>query len=95
VLLALCALAVLLPPRLAKPLYSLAMLLAALTWLGQNFGGILTGHGTDPNSGPLLFLLTLAYWPIVLAPTAATAATSPPQSRTRAHFAGGPLPRDP
>jgi hypothetical protein len=72
VLLALCALAVLLPPRLAKPLYSLAMLLAALTWLGQNFGGILTGHGTDPNSGPLLFLLTLAYWPIVLAPTAAT-----------------------
>jgi hypothetical protein len=95
VLFALCALAVLLPPRLAKPLYSLAMLLAALTWLGQNFGGILTGQGTDPNSGPLLFLLTLAYWPILPAATAATAAaTKPAQSRTRAHFEGVPLPRD-
>lgn len=63
-LFALCAFAVLLPPRLAKPLYGLAMLLAAITWLGQDFGGILTGQGTDPNSGPLLFLLALAYWPI-------------------------------
>jgi hypothetical protein len=63
-LFALCALAVLLPPRFAKPLYGLAMLLAVTTWVGQNFGGILTGQGTDPNSGPLLFLLALAYWPI-------------------------------
>jgi hypothetical protein len=63
-LFALCALAVLLPPRLAKPLYTLAMLLAAITWLGQDFGAILTGQGTDPNSGPLLFLLAIAYWPL-------------------------------
>jgi hypothetical protein len=63
-LFALCALAVLLPPRLAKPFYGLAMAMAAITWLGQDFGAILTGQGTDPNSGPLLFLLALAYWPI-------------------------------
>jgi hypothetical protein len=71
-LFALCALAVLCPPRAAKPLYALAMLLSALTWLGQDFGGILTGKATDPNSGPLLFLLALAYWPILPAPAPAT-----------------------
>jgi hypothetical protein len=74
-LFALCALAVLLPPRFAKPLYGLAMVLAAITWLGQDFGGILTGQGTDPNSGPLLFLLALVYWPI-REPAAAPAATA-------------------
>jgi hypothetical protein len=63
-LFALCALAVLVPPRVAKPLYGLAMVLAAITWIGQDFGEIFTGQGTDPNSGPLLFLLALSYWPI-------------------------------
>ena len=72
-LFAFCALAVFLPPRLAKPLYVLAMLLAAITWIGQDFGGILTGQGTDPNSGPLLFLLALAYWPIGREPARAPA----------------------
>jgi hypothetical protein len=75
-LFALCALAVLLPPRLARPLYALAMLLAAITWLGQDFGGILTGQGTDPNSGPLLFLLALAYWPLRTQPAPAPATTA-------------------
>jgi hypothetical protein len=64
VLFAVCALAALLPPRFAKPLYGLAMVLAVITWVGQDFGEILTGQGTDVNSGPLLFLLALAYWPI-------------------------------
>jgi plastocyanin len=31
--------------------------------LGQDLGGIATGHGTDPGSGPLLVLLALALWP--------------------------------
>jgi hypothetical protein len=30
--------------------------------VGQDLGGILTGSGTDPNSGPLLVLLALALW---------------------------------
>ncbi len=74
---AVSALAVLLPPRLAKPLYALAMLLAAITWLGQDFGGILTGQSTDPNSGPLLFLLALAYWPLRPEPATATTPRRP------------------
>jgi len=40
-----------------------AIALAALIWLAEAFGGIFTGTGTDPNSGPVLALLALAYWP--------------------------------
>jgi len=78
-LFALCALAVLVPPRLAKPLYSLAMGLAVITWVGQDFGEILTGQGTDLNSGPLLFLLALAYWPIRPQPAQAPATAIHPR----------------
>ena len=39
-------------------------MIAAVIWVfGEAFGVILTGGGTDPNSGPLLALLALAYWP--------------------------------
>ena len=31
--------------------------------VGEAFGMILAGGATDPNSGPLLVLLALAYWP--------------------------------
>jgi hypothetical protein len=72
-LFAVCALAVLVPPRFAKPLFGLAMVLAVITWVGQDFGEILTGQGTDVNSGPLLFLLALAYWPIRPRPAPAPA----------------------
>ena len=35
-----------------------------MIWVvGQAFGAILAGGATDPNSGPLLALLALAYWP--------------------------------
>jgi hypothetical protein len=38
--------------------------LAAAIWVaGQALGGILTGSETDPDSGPLLILLVLAFWP--------------------------------
>jgi hypothetical protein len=86
-LFALCALAVLLPPRFAKPLYGLAMLLSAITWVGQDFGGILTGQGTDPNSGPLIFLLALAYWPIRPQPHAAASVPHPRPALLRAGVA--------
>jgi hypothetical protein len=36
---------------------------AAALWLAEGLGGILTGSGTDPNTGPLLALLALAFWP--------------------------------
>ena len=41
----------------------LALVLAAFLWLAQGLGGVFTGGSTDPNSGPLLILLALAYWP--------------------------------
>jgi hypothetical protein len=41
-----------------------AVAVAALMWaVGQDFGGIFTGVGTDPNTGPLLALLAAVYWP--------------------------------
>ena len=50
----------------------LAIVVAALIWVfGEALGTILTGGGR-PNSGPLLALLALTYWPL-----AATAAIPP------------------
>jgi MFS family permease len=43
-------------------------LLSTLFWLsGQGLGGILTGSGTDPNTGPLIVVLALAMVPTVVA----------------------------
>lgn len=55
--------AVFIPPA-TRPALMLAALLALAIWVaGENFGGILTGQGTDPNTGPLLVLLAAAFWP--------------------------------
>jgi hypothetical protein len=54
-------------PATTRPALALALaILAGLAiWVvGENFGGILTGTGTDPNSGPLLILLAVCYWPL-------------------------------
>jgi hypothetical protein len=64
VLLGVIAVGVFLPGRLARVTVVLALVLGAGIWvLGENFGGIFTGSGTDPNSGPLLMLIAAAYWP--------------------------------
>jgi hypothetical protein len=52
-----------LPVRAARAVIVLAVVAAAALWLAQGLGGILTGSGTDPNTGPLLALLALAFWP--------------------------------
>jgi hypothetical protein len=63
VVLAVIAAAVLLPPT-TRPALTAAIVLSLLIWVvPENFGGIATGAGTDPNTGPLLVLLALAYWP--------------------------------
>ena len=37
---------------------------AVAIWvLGENFGAILTGQGTDPSTGLVLMLLAAAFWP--------------------------------
>jgi len=71
------AVGVYLPPSAAKATLVLALVTAALIWVfGQAFGEIMTGGATDPNSGPLLALLALCYWP-VRAVVAASARTAP------------------
>jgi hypothetical protein len=58
------AVGVFLPRPAARAAVALAVATAAAIWLGEGLGGILTGGGTDPNSGLLLVLLALAYWPL-------------------------------
>ena len=64
VALVLIAVGVYLPSRIAKATLVLAIVVAAFIWVfAQALGGILAGGATDVNSGPLLALLALAYWP--------------------------------
>ena len=64
VALVLIAVGVYLPARIARVTLVLAIVVAAFIWVfAQALGGILAGGGTDVNSGPLLALLALAYWP--------------------------------
>lgn len=52
-------------PAATRPALLLAVISAAAIWvLAENLGGIFTGTGTDPNTGPLLILLAAAYWPL-------------------------------
>jgi hypothetical protein len=59
----LLALGVYLPAPAVRVAVVAAVLVALLIWIpGQGLGGILAGGMTDPNSGPLLVLIALAYW---------------------------------
>jgi hypothetical protein len=59
------ALGVFLPEPLHRSSIVLAIVIGAVIWVvGQNFGLLFPGSSTDPNSGPLLILLALAYWPL-------------------------------
>ena len=64
VVLVLIAAGVLLPAPVQRGAVVAAVVLSLLLWgYGQGFGGVFTGTGTDPSTGPLLALLALAYWP--------------------------------
>jgi hypothetical protein len=71
------AVGVYLPPPAARATLVLALVLAAAIWLAEGLGGVLTGSGTDPNSGPLLALLALAYWPVAKAVSGQAATPTP------------------
>jgi hypothetical protein len=61
---ALIAIGVYLPAAAARVTLVLAIVVAAVIWVfAQAFGGILASGATDVNSGPLLALLALTYWP--------------------------------
>jgi hypothetical protein len=76
VLLALVAVAVYLPAPALRAAIVLAVVLAAALWLAQGMGGLFTGMATDPQSGPLLALLALAFWPALSQPTLARPAAT-------------------
>jgi hypothetical protein len=53
-----------LSPATTRPVLAAGIVIALVVWVaGENFGGIFTGRGTDPNTGPLLILLAAAFWP--------------------------------
>lgn len=59
------------PRTVAQFTLVLAIVVFALIWVAvENFGGILAGSATDPNSGLLVILLALTYWPLETARTA-------------------------
>jgi hypothetical protein len=65
VALVIIAVGVFLPPSAARAALVLAIVVATVIWVvGEAFGAILAGGATDPNSGPLLILLALVYWPL-------------------------------
>jgi hypothetical protein len=56
---------VFLPPQFAQMTLVVAMAVFAVIWVAvQNLGGILAGGATDPNSGLLVIVLALTYWPV-------------------------------
>ena len=72
------AIGVYLPAKAARAVLVLAVVVAAVIWVvGENFGSILAGGATDPNSGPLLALLACAYWPVSATPPSAAPAAAP------------------
>ena len=88
-------------PAASRPVLAVAIALALAIWLvGENLGDVFTGQGTDPNTGPLLVLLALAYWPrrplerpLPAAPAALPACRWPCPSGARApgrRAGGGP-----
>ena len=65
IVLSVVAVGVFLPAPGARIMLGLALLVAAAIWVvGENFGTIFSRAATDPNSGPLLALLAITYWPL-------------------------------
>lgn len=74
----LIAVAVLMPgPALRIAVIVAVVAFAAIWVLTQNFGMILAGGATDPNSGPLVILVALSYWPLRHGTRTETATAAP------------------
>lgn len=58
------AVGIYLRPSAVRVVLVVAVVVSLGIWVvGENFGTLLGGSGTDPNSGPLLVVLAVAYWP--------------------------------
>lgn len=65
-------------PGTRRAAVTVGIVLAGLLWVfGQDLGTIATGHGTDPNTGPLLILLGLVLRPAAVRSPAGGRAPSP------------------
>ena len=71
------ALGACLPGRASRAAIVMAIAVAVALGLAQGLGGILTGSGTDPDTGPLLVLLALAFWPAAQSWAAQPSAAEP------------------
>jgi hypothetical protein len=75
------AISVFLPPTFTQFMIVMAIVVFAVIWIAvQDFGGILAGGATDPNSGPLVILFALVYWP--LSAIGSSSASEAPASAT-------------
>lgn len=64
VIMTLIGIGILLPRPWAKAAVVVAVVSAAFIWVvGQALGAVVGGQSTDVNSGPLLAIIALAYWP--------------------------------
>jgi hypothetical protein len=63
---ALCALAAtaIVLPRCSRLAVVIAAVVGLVVWFVEDFGEIFTGRGTDPNSGLLLIVMAVAFWPL-------------------------------
>jgi hypothetical protein len=56
------------PPKVTQVVLAVALVTFACIWVAvQDVGAIFPGGATDPNSGPLVILLILIYWPLTVA----------------------------
>ena len=51
-------------PRLVRGAVVVGVVVGVAIWILEDFGGIFTGKGTDPNSGLLVALVAATFWPI-------------------------------
>jgi hypothetical protein len=52
------------PVPAARTTILVAVVVSIFIWVvGQGFGEVFSGSGTDPNTGPLLVLVAAAFWP--------------------------------
>ena len=64
VVFALIAVGVFLGVPTARIIIVIAVAVSIVIWVvGEAFGNIFSGAGTDPNTGPLLILVAAAFWP--------------------------------
>jgi len=75
------AVSVYLPPQINQVILVLGIVVFVVVWVAvQDLGGILAGGATDPNSGPLVIMLAMIYWPLTASRPPST--PSPFLSRT-------------